>query len=140
MKTVHHSNASLLSMRFINQPQCTGVLQSFTGSESLSSPFFYVLRFYILEDCNRQNLLGCPVSWQISFANQEAQHFNGIVAKFNKVQHWDDSGLFEIEVIPWFLCLEDQSDCRVFHQKSVIDIVNIICKENGSNGVRCSRN
>ena len=104
----------------------------FTGQESLSAPFNFNLT--LAADSSQikpDSLLGKNLTIQIN-DDHESRIFNGIVSTC-KLGGIISDQLRECTcvLVPWFWFLQYDSDCRIFQDKTVIQIFNSLCKEKG---------
>lgn len=60
-------------------------------------------------------------------ATGEVRHFNGIVTRFCSTGWRGDFATYEATVHPWLWLLTRASNCRIFQDKSVPDIVKAVC-------------
>ena len=102
------------------------------GREALSTLSRFELSCLSKEpDLAAVDILGKAVRWQVVRDDDGVRHFSGHVVRFGLVG--PAHGLFEysVEVAPWLWLLTRVTDCRVFQDKSVPDIVKEICGEFG---------
>jgi type VI secretion system secreted protein VgrG len=95
------------------------------GTEALSQPFAYELQ--MLSD-NRslkpKDLLGKTVQIRMQLPGQNSfRFFHGYVTRFNWVRWEGEFSVYQATVHPWLWFLTRASDCRIFQQKSVPDII-----------------
>ena len=107
------------------------LLRSMTGSEQLGRLFEYQLSL-LSEDfeIRYEDLLGKSLTVNMQLLDGSERHFNGIVNRFAQVGF--DGGLaqYDATVVPstWFLTRT--SDCRIFQEKTVPDIIKEVLREN----------
>jgi type VI secretion system secreted protein VgrG len=108
------------------------VLTGFTGSESLSRPFSYRLDMVSpRETIDPAALLGKQVSWAVRKGSAPERPFCGIVRQFVRGERWArDLFVYHAEVVPWLWLLSRTADCKIFQQKSVRDILEIVFADN----------
>jgi type VI secretion system secreted protein VgrG len=70
-----------------------------------------------------QDLLGKPVTVDVVLRSGKKRHFNGIVSRFGAGKHRGRYFGYQATVKPWLWFLTRTSDCRVFQDMSVPDIV-----------------
>ncbi len=51
------------------------------------------------------------------------RHFDGIVTEAEWIGRYDENHLYRILMRPWLWLLSKTSDCRIFHNKSVVEII-----------------
>ncbi|HTF87366.1 MAG TPA: type VI secretion system tip protein TssI/VgrG [Planctomycetota bacterium] len=106
-------------------------LLSFHGSEGVSSLFEFTLELSSTEaDIAAADIVGQKIGFRIQDVDgieSEAspdRNFHGRVRRFWAGEvHDDGSRRYRVTVVPWLWMLTKRSDCRVFQQKSVIEIV-----------------
>jgi len=77
-------------------------------------------------------VLGKPLTVTVATdAEGAVRHFNGIVTRFRGTGWKGDFATYEAIVHPWLWLLTRASDCRIFQDKSVPDIVKEVCQAYG---------
>jgi type VI secretion system secreted protein VgrG len=104
------------------------ILQEFNGSESLSQPFSFRLDLVSeQQSIDPAALLGKAVTWSVLGPEGDKRHFSGIVREFVAAEAWGRGyRVYQAEVVPWFWLLSRTSDCRIFQNKSVRDILQTV--------------
>ena len=74
-------------------------------------------------DLKPQDLLGKPVTVHVELHDGSKRHFNGLVSRFGVGTHKGRYFGYQATVKPWLWFLTRTSDCRVFQDLSVPDIV-----------------
>lgn len=103
---------------------------SFEGKEEVSEPFCYQLRcFSQTMNIQEKDIVGKNITFQINDEINKPRYFNGIVKKLSK----KDLSLrkirdYEIEIVPWFWLLTLSSDCRIFQNKTSVEIIESVFK------------
>src|ERR1700722_7378471 len=106
---------------------------SFSGIETLSQPFNFTLQL-VSDDTaiNPKNLLGKPATLIINSSPRgPKRYFNGHIQKFKAERIVEGTRYYQAEIQPWLSFLNYTSDCRVFQQKNVIDIAQMILEPLG---------
>lgn len=104
------------------------IICSMHGDEALSQPFCWRLQLQSTrKDISAKQLLGKAVSLQMHVPQQDARQFNGIVTRFARSGGFGHYAFYQLEVRPWLWLLGKTQDCRIFQQKTVVDIVKEIC-------------
>jgi len=108
------------------------LLDSFAGVERVSDPFSFVLR--VLSDNSNldiQSLLTKPVV--ATFLLEGGQrHIHGNICRMKLLAAGADRMIaYEVEIVPWFWFLTLFSDCRIFQNMSVPDIVQKVFQDRG---------
>jgi type VI secretion system secreted protein VgrG len=82
-------------------------------------------------DLKPQDLLGKPVTVHVELRDGAKRHFNGIVSRFGAGAHRGRYFGYQASVKPWLWFLTRTSDCRIFQQESVPDIVKKVFGDHG---------
>ncbi len=109
------------------------LLESFTGSERISTPYHYVLRVLAESaDLDIIGLLKKPLVVTIVLTDKQERHIHGNIRSMKLLATGDDGlAAYQIEMTPWFWFLHLFSDCRIFQNKSVLDIVKQVFSDRG---------
>jgi len=102
------------------------LLDKFTGTESISELFRFELKMYaaVGTDVPFDKLLGQGVSFGVQGVDdEERRDFNGVVAAMSELHQDKNFTHYEAVVVPRFWALSQRSQCRIFQQKSVPDIL-----------------
>ncbi len=108
------------------------LLRSFKGCEGISSPFLFVLDAVVNAQVSVDDgLIGQTVDWSLADENQH-RSFNGVIHQC-EVIHTDEGNpaSLRMTVVPWFYLLRYNSDCQVFQQQTVIEIITALFKSLG---------
>jgi type VI secretion system secreted protein VgrG len=107
------------------------ILQEFNGSESLSQPFSFRLEMVSeQQSIDPAAMLGKAVTWSVMGPEDDKRHFSGIVREFVGAEAWGRGyRVYHAEIVPWFWLLSRTSDCRIFQNKSVRDILQTVLGE-----------
>jgi type VI secretion system secreted protein VgrG len=108
------------------------LLERFTGTEAISTPYVFTLEM-VSENAaiDPEALLRKRVCMSMELADGTMRHVNGLVRRFSQGTIDGKLTNYRAEVVPWLWFLSLSSDCRVFQQLSVPDIVQKIFKEHG---------
>lgn len=115
------------------------VAVSLVGVEEVSHPFLYTVTFVSDNaSVSPASVLGKPMTLHLPLADDEARAVHGLVRRFSTAgrDQSDNLARYEVELVPalWFMSLS--SDCRTFENKSVLDIVEEVCKAAGVTNVK----
>jgi type VI secretion system secreted protein VgrG len=110
------------------------LLTGFTGHEAISRLFSYHLTT-LSEDSaiDFTRIIGQNVTINVSQSDDSHRHFNGIVSHFACAGKEGDMTRYELQVVPKVWTLTRYADCRIFHNKSVSEIVNQILEDRDIN-------
>jgi len=105
---------------------------SFKGHEALSEPFtFEVEAFSERDDVSPDDLLGMNATIRIATAEGEARYFNGFVSSVSQSGARGKLNHARLVLVPWLWFLSRTSDCRIFQNKTVPEIVQAVFREFG---------
>jgi type VI secretion system secreted protein VgrG len=76
-------------------------------------------------------VLGHPLSLELELSGGTVRHFHGIVTRFASTGVRDGFASYEAIVHPWLWLLTRASNCRIFQDKTVPDIVKDVCAAYG---------
>jgi type VI secretion system secreted protein VgrG len=109
------------------------VLENLQGSESISRPFLYNLKL-LSENPSiaLKDLLKSPVVISIELLDGSLRHLHGNISRISQLALGEDGlAAYQAEVVPWLWFLSLFSDCRIFQNKSVPEIVQQVFKDRG---------
>jgi type VI secretion system secreted protein VgrG len=108
------------------------VLTSFTGTEQMSGLFHFQLNLLSNDGGVKPNdLLGKPVTFKVIRQDGSYRPFNGIVKRMGYGGKGDRGHIYRIEVVPWLWFLTRTTDCRIFQNKSIPDIISQVFQDLG---------
>lgn len=108
------------------------LFHAMNGVEELGRPFEFELD--LLSDdfaIPFDDVLGKPMAIRVKRDPDEPRFFHGIVSRFALVGQVGELAHYHAIVRPWFWLLTRTTDCRIFQEKSVPDILKQIFKEYG---------
>jgi type VI secretion system secreted protein VgrG len=109
------------------------LLASFRGKEELSRLFEFELDLLSSDGAvDPTRLIGKSIEFELAPKARDRRFFNGIVCRL-VYGGLDSSGLrlYRATLVPWLWLLTKRSDCRVFQEKSVLDIVQEVFDDAG---------
>lgn len=109
------------------------LLNSFVGYERVSTPYRYVMEL-LAEDPNidLKGLLTKPAVLSIKLEDETERHIHGIINRIKLVEYGDDGmAQYQAEMVPWFWFLTLFSNCRIFQNKKVPDIIEQVFNDRG---------
>jgi type VI secretion system secreted protein VgrG len=108
------------------------LLTSFSGAEGISRPFhFEVEMISEQEDLSFDGIVGENATVRITLADGSDRYFNGYVSHFSQGGRDQSFVYYHAELVPWVWFLTQTSDCRIFQDKTVPDIIEQIFGEYG---------
>ena len=108
------------------------MIDSFTGVESISRPFRFDVR--LVADVLAGNpakviadkLIGKFMAIEVELKDGQSRFLSGIVTGFSKDGQDDQFAFYHAELVPWFSLLDYGTNCRIFQNKTVPDIVSAV--------------
>jgi len=108
------------------------LLRSFSGQEAISQLFRFQLELFSETDdsISFDSIVGQNVT--IHVQTQDAyRDFNGFISRFSQGSSDGRFTYYRAEMVPWLWFLTRTSDCRIFQQQTVPDIIQTIFKDLG---------
>jgi type VI secretion system secreted protein VgrG len=109
------------------------LLEGLAGDEAVSSPYGYTLDL-LSEDpaIAAADVLRTPMAVTIKTLDGQGERFiHGLVRSFTQLGQSDGLTEYRAEIVPWLWFLSLSSDCRIFQNLTVPDIVTQVFKEWG---------
>jgi type VI secretion system secreted protein VgrG len=109
------------------------LLNSFTGDERVSTPFRFILELLSPNpNVDIQGLLRKAGVISIKLDEETERHIHGFINRIALMEYGEDGmAVYQAELVPWFWFLTLYSNCRIFQNKTVPDIVEQIFKDRG---------
>lgn len=116
------------------------LIKSLVGSEKISAPF--VIELELLADLEKgdhnkikaQDLLGGKTTVTAAWKDVK-RNFNGIISKFWQFHRDARFAYYRAEVVPTFWLLQLCSNCRVFQNKTVPEIIKAVLSSSQYSGL-----
>ena len=109
------------------------VLNSFSGYEEMSGLFRYELEMISHNtSISAAQIVGKNVTFAVALPDGKPRYFNGFVRRFFAGDE-DRQGRrnYRAKVVPWLWFLTRTTDCRIFQNKSVPEIIEQVFKDLG---------
>ncbi|MDE3011270.1 MAG: type VI secretion system tip protein VgrG [Pseudomonadota bacterium] len=74
-------------------------------------------------------LLGKTAAVRLRLDTKTERHFNGFVSHFELDGTEENKDLYRVTLRPWLWFLTLSSDCRIFHRKTVVEILELVFKD-----------
>lgn len=100
------------------------------GSEQLSACFTYKVLVSSSVELSPKDLLGMPIGIHLETTDGGTRHFHGVIASLQYVGV-DESVNYRLVLRPWFWLLGQSANCRIFQNRSVVDIVKSVFDDLG---------
>ncbi len=109
------------------------LLESFTGTERVSTPFRFLLKVLSYDpNIDMKGLLNKPAVLAIGLSDNTERYIHGNINRMKLLEFGTDGyAAYELEMVPWLWFLNLFSDCRIFQNMSVPDIVQKVFKDRG---------
>jgi type VI secretion system secreted protein VgrG len=118
-------------------------LLGFSGEEGLSLPFRYTLDMASTDPAvDAARLLGSGVTLSIELPGGEERVTHGVIRRFHQRGRLsDDRTAYRAEIVPWLWLLSLSSDCRIYQNLDVLQILQAVFGELGYTDFRvdCSK-
>jgi type VI secretion system secreted protein VgrG len=103
-----------------------------TADEALGRPFRFDLNLLSKEpDIKFADILGQKITIRLNLPEDKERYFNGFVSRFSQEGMVDEFHAYHMTVHPWLWFLSRTSDCRIFQEKSVPDIIKEVFRDHG---------
>ncbi|MDX1981712.1 MAG: type VI secretion system tip protein VgrG [Bryobacteraceae bacterium] len=115
------------------------LLERFQGREAISEPFLFILRCVsTAKNLAIESLLHKGVTLEVKLANDDYRPIHGLVRSARMLEM--DKGLvtYELEMTPWLWFLTQTTDCRIFQDKTVQQIITEVFEGHGYKDFRFS--
>ncbi len=103
-----------------------------TAKETLSRLYKYKVDF--LSENNNivfDDILGQNICVNLRLADNRTRHFNGFVSRFSQRGTRGEYHCYRAIVRPWLWFLTRTTNCRIFQEMTVPDIVKQVCNDQG---------
>jgi type VI secretion system secreted protein VgrG len=110
------------------------LLERYQGREAISEPFLFTFRCVSTQKSLAiETLLRKPVLLQVQLPDNSYRPVHGLGRSARMLEL--DMGLttYEVEMVPWFWFLTQATDCRIFQDKTVEQIVSEVFQGHGFN-------
>ncbi|KRP63008.1 type VI secretion system Vgr family protein [Pseudomonas trivialis] len=108
------------------------LLNEMGGGEELGRLFNYELQLTSLDaNIDLNQLLGKPMSVGVQLADGGERHFHGIVARCSQNIDQGQFASYQVTLRPWFWLLSRTSDCRIFQNLSIPQIIKQVFRDLG---------
>src|SRR6266545_546017 len=118
------------------------LLQGFAGQEGVSTPFSYTL------DLRSENasidpakVLKSAACVSLQLADGSMRPFHGLISRFTQFERADELVAYRAQMVPWLWFLALSSDCKIFQNLSVLEIVEQVFKAQGYSDfeIKCTK-
>ncbi len=114
------------------------LLETLSGVESVSRPFHFELGL-LSEDpeIDFTKIVGQPITITLDLHGaNEPRYLHGHLRSFTQLRNRDGFAHYRAELVPWLWFLTQTTDCRIFQNKSVDEIIEQVCQDLGHRDLR----
>jgi type VI secretion system secreted protein VgrG len=108
-------------------------LQAFTGHEEMSRLFSFTLELESKDQAiDAKKVIGQKITFSVAYmegGNAKRRYFNGYINRFTAGTSETQLRRYQAEVVPWLWFLTRTSDCRIFAEKKVPDVLDEVFKD-----------
>jgi type VI secretion system secreted protein VgrG len=105
------------------------LLRHMTVNEELGRLFSMDLDVLSIKNIEFDDLLGQNITVKLSLAWDQFRYFNGFVANISQSVYEGRYASYRLKVYPWLWFLTRTSDCRIFQNKTVPQIIKEVFKD-----------
>ena len=107
------------------------VVQSMSGDEALGRLFNYNLELLSQDfELHFDQIVGQQVTVVLDLP-EDKRYFNALITEFRYLGQTDRYARYQATLRPWLWFLTRTSDCRIFQEKKVPDIIKEVFRDNG---------
>jgi type VI secretion system secreted protein VgrG len=108
------------------------LLAGFSGREAISRLFSFQLDLLSEKgSIDFASIIGKKVTIRVTQSDKTERYFNGIVSHFAQSGADTRFTRYQMQVVPWTWLLTRYADCKIFHNKTVQEIVEQVFKDRG---------
>jgi type VI secretion system secreted protein VgrG len=109
-------------------------LRSFSLQEQLSRPFRIEAELSSEDgEIDFDKVVGHNATIRLNLPQKEKRYFDGIVSRLVQVGNQGGYSHYRATIVPWLWLLSRTSDCRIFQEKTVPEIIEEVFKGHGFN-------
>ncbi|HET6278678.1 MAG TPA: type VI secretion system tip protein VgrG, partial [Candidatus Polarisedimenticolia bacterium] len=106
------------------------LFHSMSATEQLGGLFEYKLEMESTDEKVKfEDILGQHVTVRLTLHNDKERFFNGYVTRFSQVEAEPDKSRYSAVVRPWLWFLTRTSDCRIFQEMTVPEVIEKVFAE-----------
>ncbi len=107
------------------------ILRDLDARESVSGLYVYEARLTSEDvEIDFTQLLGQHASFELRMDEKsDPRFFSGIISRFSQQEDEDSNNVYFAQLVPWFWLTTESRNCRIFHDKTVIEIVDEVLRE-----------
>lgn len=117
------------------------LLQRMEGRERISEPFRFELDFYSEKsDVQFDEIVGTSLTLELQLPDQKKRYWNGVVSRFSQGKRDGRFVAYRAELVPSLWYLTRTTDCRIFQEQTLPDIIGEVFKDYGLSEYRFELN
>ncbi len=102
-------------------------VHEFAGREDMSRPFSFELTLVATDNAlDFDKIIGQAVAVSIDLADGSPRWVHGIVSRFAQTGSSLRTTTYRAEIVPWLWLLSRRTDCRIFQNQNVQDVVSAV--------------
>jgi type VI secretion system secreted protein VgrG len=111
------------------------IVKSFSGTEEVSRLYSYVVEATADKtSLSFDAMVGKPATLILTLADNQKRYISGHVRRFTQPSRLDDLNHYHVEIVPWLWFLTQRSDCRIFQNKTALEIITGVFDTAGFSG------
>src|SRR6266508_2592626 len=108
------------------------LLEGFNGGESVSQPFAFTLDLLSTDhSIHGERLLRSPATVTLNLSGGTKRVIHGQINRFVQLDRTGELTVYRAELVPWLWFLSLSSECKIFQNLSVLEIVEQVFKAQG---------
>lgn len=109
------------------------LFHSMSGTDQLGRLSEYRVQLLSTQaDLKIDDVLGKPMGIHVDMPDVSVRHYHGLVTRFGSTGTKGDISSYEATIHPWLWLLTRSTNCRIFQDMSVTDIVKDVCSVYGA--------
>ncbi len=110
------------------------LLKSFAATEQMSRLFQFDLELSSEDPAIKfEDVIGQKAAVRLDLADDSKRWFHGIVSRFVQTQGEGRHATYRATIVPWLWLLTRSSDCRIFQNQAIPDILKAVFDGHGLN-------
>lgn len=108
------------------------LLTRFDYTETLNELFHIVAEVLSTDQAiSFDQIVGHPVTIAMDLASGSKRYFHGLVSNFEQGDRTVGAAIYKMTIVPWLYHLGNASDCQIFQNESIPEIVSKVIKKAG---------
>jgi type VI secretion system secreted protein VgrG len=106
------------------------LLHELSAQEAVSGLFQFNARFTSTNlEIDFSEILGQNISIEAQLADGDPRFFSGVVSRFSQQNDDASNNVYYAEIVPWLWLTKRSSNCRIFQDKTVIEVIELVFGE-----------